>query len=172
MALSMPLMALRTAMSTSLAVRTAGSSGSRVVAGRCQQQLIQKSKLINIISFFSYYLVGDYMSKESFKDFARRNPDLASSVISGKTSWQQLFELYEIYGENNSIWNNYLKKESTSDTIYNSVNTMKDFINTFKNTDIDSLQKGINNIQKTIGLLQDLGIGSYNPTPIYKRFDN
>ena len=120
----------------------------------------------------SYYLVGDDMSKESFKDFARRNPDLASSVISGKTSWQQLFELDEIYGENNSIWNNYLKRESTSDTIYNSVNTMKDFINTFKNTDIDSLQKGINNIQKTIGLLQDLGIGSYNPTPIYKRFDN
>ena len=39
------------------------------------------------------------MSKESFKTFARNNPELASSVLDNKVTWQQLYELYEIYGE-------------------------------------------------------------------------
>ena len=113
------------------------------------------------------------MSKESFKQFARRNPSLATSVMEGKASWQQFYELYEIYGDNNSIWNNYISKESVTDSIAGSVTTMKDFINTFKNMDMDSVQKGITNIQKTIGLLQDLGIGktTYEARPIYERFD-
>ena len=42
---------------------------------------------------------------------------------------------------------------------------------------MDSVQKGISNIQKTIGLLQDIGIGSkdtrsYEAKPIYKRFED
>ena len=114
------------------------------------------------------------MSKESFKAFARLHPELASTVLSGAISWQQLYEIYEIYGENNSIWNNYLKS-SLTDNIASSATTMKDFINTFKNLDMDSVQKGITNIQKTIGLLQDLGLGkrnTYEPRPIYERFND
>ena len=44
---------------------------------------------------------------------------------------------------------------------------------------MESVQKGIKNIQKTIGLLQDIGIGStanevetYEPRPMYKYFDD
>ena len=39
---------------------------------------------------------------------------------------------------------------------------------------MDSVQKGITNIQKTIGLLQDIGIGnkqSNEVRPIYQRFE-
>lgn len=114
------------------------------------------------------------MSKDTFKAFARKNPSLANSVLTGKVSWQQLYELYEIYGENNSIWDNYLEKDSITDSISSSATTLKEFINTFKNLDMDSVQKGINNIQKTIGLLQDLGIGKASNNearPIYQRFE-
>ena len=47
-----------------------------------------------------------------------------------------------------------------------------------KKVDLDSVQKGVNNLQKTIGLLQDIGIGSktkvptYEPRPMYKYFDD
>ena len=50
--------------------------------------------------------------------------------------------------------------------------------NTIKNLDMESVQKGVTNLQKTIGLLQELGITSkkdnigYEPTPIYKRFED
>ena len=117
------------------------------------------------------------MSKETFKSFARLHPELAKTVLNGNATWQQLYEIYEIYGDTNSIWNNYFT-QSLTDNIASSATTMKDFINTFKNIDMDSVQKGITNIQKTIGLLQDIGIGSnrgtnnYEPRPIYERFED
>ena len=137
--------------------------------------IIKKS--VNSFLFFIYYN-GDIMSKETFKLFARAHPELASSVLKGNTSWQQLYELYEIYGENNSIWNQYFTTTSITDNITSSASTLKDFISSFKNMDMDSVQKGITNIQKTISLLQEIGLGSrnnnvnYEAKPIYKRFED
>ena len=117
------------------------------------------------------------MSKETFKSFARLHPELANAVVSGSVTWQQLYELYEIYGENNKVWNSYFSS-STVDTISHSANTVKDLIHTLENLDMDSVQKGITNIQKTIGLLQDIGIGSrkdalpYEAKPIYQKFED
>ncbi len=112
------------------------------------------------------------MSKESFKLFASSHPELASYVLKGNTSWQQLYEIYEIYGENNTIWNNYFTKETLTDQITSGASTIKNFLSSFKNIDMESLQKGITNIEKTIGLLQDIGITSNKSEPIYKRFED
>ena len=108
------------------------------------------------------------MSKELFKKFARKNPSLANTVLNGTATWQQLYELYEIYGENNSIWNPYLNpKEDTP------IGSFKDLFQTLKNLDMDSVQKGVTNLQKTIGLLQEIGVGnSLEKRPIYQRFDD
>ena len=89
--------------------------------------------------------IGDYMSKESFKTFARNNPELSNSVLENKVTWQQLYELYEIYGEDNSVWNKYLTKKETS---------IKDIIENIKNIDLNTFQEGISNIQKAIGIIQ------------------
>ena len=104
------------------------------------------------------------MSKETFKSFARLHPELANTVLKGNATWQQLYEIFEIYGENNAIWNNYYTP-SVVENLSNSANTIKDFMNTLKNLDMDSVQKGITNVQKTIGLLQDIGLGSKKGTP-------
>ena len=113
------------------------------------------------------------MSKETFKSFARFHPELATTVLKGEVSWQQLYELYEIYGEDETIWKKYINNSFT-DNIVNSTSTIKDFINSFKNMDMDSLQQGIQNIQKAIGLLQDIGLNSKQEErgshPIYERF--
>ena len=42
---------------------------------------------------------------------------------------------------------------------------------------MESVQKGVTNIQKTIGLLQELGFtkessNTYEPKPIYRRFED
>ena len=111
------------------------------------------------------------MSKENFKVFVRKHPELADYVLKNNISWQQLYEIYELYGENNSIWNTYINKSTLTDNITSGASTIKDFINNLKNIDMDSVQKGITNIQKTIGLLQDIGLTNSNePQPIYKRF--
>lgn len=119
------------------------------------------------------------MSKETFKIFARSHPELATQVINNKTSWQKLYELYEIYGENNSVWDDYFSKNLTQLTTANANATFKDLFNMIKNIDLDSVQKGVNNLQKTIGLLQDIGLGnskgisdSYEPRPLYQYFED
>lgn len=112
------------------------------------------------------------MSKETFKSFVRVHPELANKVLKKEVSWQQLYEIYELYGDNSSVWNTYFTKETVTDSITSGANTIKDFISNLKNIDMDSVQKGINNIQKTIGLLQDIGITNKESEPIYKRFED
>lgn len=119
------------------------------------------------------------MSKESFKLFARNHPELASQVINDKISWQKLYELYEIYGEDGSIWNNYFQGNTELLSTLNNQASFKDIINIVKNIDLDSVQKGVTNLQKTIGLLQDMGLGknkstldTYEPRPLYQYFED
>ena len=114
------------------------------------------------------------MSKETFKLFARTHPELANHVQTGKTTWQKLYELYDIYGEDNSVWKDYITTQTETQTSF------KDVFNVFRNLDMESVQKGVTNLQKTIGILQDIGIGSnkelpkstYEPRPLYKYFED
>lgn len=130
------------------------------------------------------------MSKEAFKSFARNHKELANYVITGKTSWQKLYEIYDIYGENSTIWDDYFSNTyeaaqtaataSLAATEETSPTNIKDLFTSIKNVDLTSVQKGITNIQKTIGLLQDIGLGdkkmpttsTYEPRPMYKYFED
>lgn len=121
------------------------------------------------------------MSKESFRSFARRHTELANYVMNGKTNWQKLYELYEIYGENSSIWNDYFSTASVSTNSKEDdlSSTLKLLMQNVRNIDLNSVQKGITNIQKAVGLLQNIGLGqgqnsnsSYEPRPLYQHFDD
>ena len=45
---------------------------------------------------------------DNFKKFIASHPDFIDMVRNNNTTWQSLYELYDIYGENESIWNKYL----------------------------------------------------------------
>ena len=125
------------------------------------------------------------MSKENFKTFVRNHPELANYVMNKKTSWQEFYELYDLYGEDNKVWDNYFKKSTTTtpnNNLSTRENAMGELIKMVKNVDLKSVQKTVGNLQKTIGLLQDLGIGSaastatnttsYEPRPMYRYFED
>ncbi len=118
------------------------------------------------------------MSKELFKKFVRNYPELGNSVMDNKTSWQKLYELYEMYGEDSNVWDKYITKNKITVPAKSTETSFGELINMIKNIDLDSVQKGVNNLQKTIGLLQDIGIGSknnnsnYEPRPMYRYFDD
>lgn len=112
------------------------------------------------------------MSKETFKIFAGKHPELATSVLKSKTSWQKLYELYDIYGEDASVWSQFFTETTTKEPL-------KELFQTFKNLDMEQVQKGVTSLQKTIGLLQDIGLGTtnmirpkYEPKPLYTYFDD
>lgn len=122
------------------------------------------------------------MSKESFKGFVKLHPELATEVMRHKSTWQDFYELYELYGENHSVWDSYFGKNLESVSAQSRASSMTELINMVKKVDLDSVQKTVGSLQKTIGLLQDIGIGGgstvapktnqYEPRPMYKYFDD
>ncbi len=105
--------------------------------------------------------------KEEFKQFVRKNPTLLKHVQSGKMNWQKFYEMYDLYGDNNDVWKEYLVPATAS----------FDFMEFLKGIDLDSIQNGVNSIQRVVGLLQDMGNNKTTPTehkprPIYKHFED
>ena len=119
-------------------------------------------------------MVINMSKKEEFKAFAKSHPELIKSVHSKDSSWQELYEIYDIYGDDDRAWNNYLNKDNTT----NPINNFSDIV---KKIDMDSVQKHINTAQKALGLVQELtgksapsvaSKGPVTPRPINKFFED
>ena len=106
----------------------------------------------------------------NFKEFVKENPILTTYVNNNTMTWQKFYEMYDLYGTDNEVWKTYLEK-NTIKTI-----GLADIIAWIKNIDIDALEENINNVQRVVGVLQDLGTkntsSTYNPRPIYKHFED
>ena len=55
--------------------------------------------------------------KEQFKSFVRKNPILVKYVDSNEMTWQKFYEMYDLYGEENSVWDKYLNNNIASKDI-------------------------------------------------------
>lgn len=117
------------------------------------------------------------MSKvDEFKNFVKNNPNLIKYVKNGSKSWQDFYEMYDLYGSNHDIWKDYLKEDrSTSSNIFN----ISNIVDIAKNIDPNKLQDGITSVQKAISLFGDIiaknsnnNTSSYTPRPVYRRFDD
>ena len=91
-------------------------------------------------------------TKENFKDFLKRNTYLSKSVNSGKTTYQKLFEAYDIYGEDSEVWKQFRTEEK--DGKVNS--SVKSVLSNLKNIDIDKLEENISSLEKTLGFLEEI----------------
>lgn len=122
------------------------------------------------------------MAREDFKRFVRSHPELISYVNNGSMSWQKFYELYDIYGENNSVWQKYrgMDEEESNSTksIASTVGdtSLKDLFNMVKKIDLDSVRKGAEGLQKVISLVQDFSGGhssnNYQARPLYKHLED
>ena len=113
--------------------------------------------------------------RELFKEFVRNNSFLIGVVRDGKKSWQELYQIYDLYGEDEDVWNKYLDNSSKK----NSNNYLEEIVDMCRNIDVNKVQEGITSLQKTLGLLGDLFVNkkvnntnTYNPRPLYRRFDD
>ena len=119
--------------------------------------------------------------KEDFKLFVRANPFLIKIISNGKKTWQDLYEFYDLYGDDEEAWNTLIDGINNGDESKNNGlnNHFEDFIKMAKNVDIDKVQEGITSLQKTISLFGDLFVNkknnntaNYNPRPLYRRFED
>ena len=124
------------------------------------------------------------MAKEDFKRFVRSHPELINYVNSGRMSWQKFYEMYDIYGENNSVWLKYQEIGDTRSTAQTTTKTaatvgdtsLKDLFNMVKKIDLESVRKGAEGLQKAIALVQDFGgskaTNNYQARPLYKHLED
>lgn len=107
--------------------------------------------------------------KTVFKEFISKHPELIKYVKNKQNTWQDFYEIYDIYGENEEIWNKYFSDTSTDASV-------GELTNLFKNINMDNVQKHITNAQKAVSLIQELtnkgttNVVSKTPRPITKFF--
>ena len=107
---------------------------------------------------------------DNFKLFVKKNPSFAKYIKDGTMTWQKFYELYDMYGEDSNIWDEFKSnKKSTS---------INDIINLAKNIDMNKFQDGINSLSKAVSLFSDLFVSKSNNNEystkraIYQRFDD
>lgn len=112
--------------------------------------------------------------KEEFKQFVRNNPNLIKYVKDGSKTWQDFYEIFDLYGSNNDVWEKYL-----SDNLDRSTTHSMDFVSWLKALDLDSIQDGVASIQRVLGVVQDFTNKDdinpkeeYKPRPLYKHFED
>ena len=125
------------------------------------------------------------MKKEEFKEFVKNNPKLINYVKNNEMTWQKFYEIYDLYGEDENAWKDYLKSEKIENDV-KKLNagmagfSVSQFINWLKTVDLDGLQQGIGNVQRVLGVVSDLSNKNstqeqkptYKPRPLYKHFED
>lgn len=118
---------------------------------------------------------------DNFKTFVKKNPKLLKHIKSGDMSWQKFYEIYDIYGEEESAWKDYLTPDVATKAAAAATGAVgfADLMNWVKTLDLGSIQSGIGNVQRVLGLVQDLSSKDpkkpkeeYKPRPLYKHFED
>ena len=91
------------------------------------------------------------MSKQiEFKNFVKNNPGLVESIKDKKYSWQDFYEIYDMYGDNPDVWKKYLSQGGNRISLAEVSALMKGI-------NLNSVQKYVNSCQKAINVIQELG---------------
>ena len=126
------------------------------------------------------------MKKDDFKEFVKKHPKLINYVKNNDMSWQKFYEMYDLYGEDETVWKDYIEQKDEEKVNNNTEKialgglTLSEFINFIKKVDLDSLQEGISNVQRVLGVVQDFSKkdskteqkNTYKPRPLYKHFED
>ena len=113
-------------------------------------------------------------SREEFKEFVRRHPELIKYVKSGEMNWQKFYELYSLYDENDDAWREYFNDQNINNSTQNKNSSssssfgMGEIVNMLKNVKPEVLQQNINSIQKFLGFVSEFVGDKNKPKPNIK----
>lgn len=105
--------------------------------------------------------------REEFKIFVRKNPGLIKFVKNGEMTWQKFFEIYDLYGEDEVAWKDFLAVSTAAPNL----------MSLLKNINLDTIQESVNNLERVVSVVGDLtnkddAKETYRPRPLYKHFED
>lgn len=90
--------------------------------------------------------------KDEFKRFIGNHPELVGFVKNKEMTWQDFYEIYDIYGDTPSAWDRYFGAPSQE----TNASKINELTNIFKGINMDNIQHHVNNAQKAINIIQEL----------------
>lgn len=120
------------------------------------------------------------MSKmDDFKKFVSENPHLKKKIDRKETTWQELYEHYDLFGEEDELFKKSEERDEKSEPKNeNKDNSLSGLFEMLKGVDIDKIADGLNGMRRVLGILGELSLnqrdqGSSNrQSRPYKREDD
>lgn len=81
-----------------------------------------------------------------FKAFLKTIPGIKKDVIANKYTWQQIYEIYTMYGENDDFFRPYKTHQLD----------INDVLEIIKNVDLDTLSSSLQSIEKILNIVSTL----------------
>ncbi|MGN1182274.1 MAG: spore coat protein YlbD [Faecalibacillus sp.] len=81
-----------------------------------------------------------------FKAFLKTIPGIKKDVIAKKYTWQQIYEIYTMYGEDDDFFRPYKTHQID----------MNDILDIIKNVDLDTLSTSLQSIEKILNIVSTL----------------
>ena len=102
-------------------------------------------------------------SFEEFKKFISDKTYLKEKVKRNQTTWQELYERYDLYGPDDEIFKEDIKgKEETineevkEETKENNDDSFSSFFNLISGIDVDKISDGLNGMKKILNILSEV----------------
>jgi len=102
-----------------------------------------------------------------FKEFIKDKPFLKDKVKNNQTTWQELFERYDLYGKDDEIFINKTETKEETNNEKEEKNTDKEqkddslssFLNMISGIDVDKISDGLNGMKKILNILSEITTG-------------
>ena len=99
------------------------------------------------------YFIGDMnMDKlEKFKEFIKDKEFLIEKVNKNETTWQNLYEIYDLYGEDASVFKNN-REDNHQENNEGKVNNL---LKAFEGVDVNKINENLEGVRKILAVLAE-----------------
>ena len=89
---------------------------------------------------------------DKFKKFIKDKEFLIDKVLKKETTWQNLYEIYDLYGEDASIFKQEtIEKEEVKET--NNENRVNNLLKAFEGVDVNKINENLEGVRKILAVL-------------------
>ena len=96
---------------------------------------------------------------DSFREFVKEKPFLKDKVRNKETTWQELFERYDLYGEDDEIFIEKVEdkevEDSTDDKEENEEG-ISSILGLLAGLDMDKISESLNSMKKVLNILSEV----------------
>lgn len=101
---------------------------------------------------------------QEFKTFIKTQPVVMEKIHSGELTWQKVYEIYDIHGQNHPLFQSEKKEETPSETKTTTPKNGSEYVNNalkmFQDIDMDKVTTNLQSIQKVMGIFGEITKGN------------